>query len=189
VRWGLRASLRYRRRHGGAGPVTGRAHGRALYVAHVSTRNSVAMVDHARRHGLAVTCEATPHHFSLADQDMAPYDSNYKMKPPLRSASHRAAVVEGLASGAISVIATDHAPHPGSEKMQEFERCPFGIIGLETALALGRRTGASWQDHPQRMWSCSPPAQRRITAGPGTLAPGAPGDVTVFSTDWAGPTT
>src|SRR5271157_659831 len=88
--------------------------GARYHVAHISTRNAVAMVDHARRHGLAVTCEATPHHFALSDDRMAAYDSNYKMKPPLRSAADRAAVVEGLASGAITAIATDHAPHPGS---------------------------------------------------------------------------
>ena len=110
--------------------------GARCHIAHISTVNSVAMVDYARRRGLSVTCEATPHHFTLSDRDMAAYDSNYKMKPPLRSPGDRAAVIGGLASGAIDAIATDHAPHPGSEKMQEFERCPFGIIGLETALAL-----------------------------------------------------
>ncbi len=71
---------------------------------------------------------------------MVPYDSNYKMKPPLRSAADAAALVEGIAAGAVDAIATDHAPHPGSEKMQEFEKCPFGIIGLETALAVALET-------------------------------------------------
>ena len=110
------------------------------HVAHISTRHAVAMVAEARRRGLPVTCEATPHHFTLADENMEPYDSNYKMKPPLRSGCDRGAVVEGIASGVVTVIATDHAPHPGSEKMQEFERCPFGIIGLETAIALTLET-------------------------------------------------
>ncbi|MGA2773341.1 MAG: dihydroorotase [Bryobacteraceae bacterium] len=159
--------------------------GARYHVAHVSTRNAVAMVDHARRHGLAVTCEATPHHFALADEDMAPYDSNYKMKPPLRSAAHRAAVVEGLAAGAISAIATDHAPHPGSEKMQEFERCPFGIIGLETAIALALEElvhrGKITLNRMVELFTTGPDAVLRL--GRGTLAPGAPGDVTVFSTD------
>ena len=159
--------------------------GARYHVAHVSTRNAVAMVDHARRHGLAVTCEATPHHFALADEDMAPYDSNYKMKPPLRSAAHRAAVVEGLAAGAISAIATDHAPHPGSEKMQEFERCPFGIIGLETAIALALEDlvhrGKITLNRMVELFTTGPDAVLRL--GRGTLAPGAPGDVTVFSTD------
>src|SRR5215831_15818169 len=110
--------------------------GARYHVAHISTHNAVAMVSYARAQGLPVTCEATPHHFTLADADMTPYDSDYKMKPPLRSACDRGAVVDGIVSGAVTAIATDHAPHPGSEKMQEFERCPFGIIGLETAIAL-----------------------------------------------------
>jgi dihydroorotase len=159
--------------------------GARYHVAHVSTRNAVAMVDYARRHGLAVTCEATPHHFALADEDMPPYDSNYKMKPPLRSAAHRAAVVEGLASGVITAIATDHAPHPGSEKMQEFERCPFGIIGLETAIALALEElvhpGKITLNRMVELFTSGPDAVLRL--GRGTLAPGAPGDVTVFSTE------
>jgi dihydroorotase len=159
--------------------------GARYHVAHISTRHAVAMVDYARRQGLAVTCEATPHHFALADRDMAPYDSNYKMKPPLRSAADRAAVVEGLAEGAVNAIATDHAPHPGSEKMQEFERCPFGIIGLETALALALEElvhpGKITLSRMVELFTTGPNAVLRL--GRGTLAPGAPGDVTVFSTD------
>src|SRR5579884_3543715 len=110
--------------------------GARYHVAHISTRHAIEMVAFAKARHLKVTCEATPHHFALADCQMRPYDSNYKMKPPLRSSEHRNAVAEGIASGAIDAIATDHAPHAGSEKMQEFERCPFGIIGLETALGL-----------------------------------------------------
>src|SRR5580704_17409863 len=87
--------------------------GARYHVAHASTRNAVAMVDYARRHGLPVTCEVTPHHFALADADMHAYDSNYKMKPPLRSCGDREAVTEALAAGTIHAIATDHAPHPG----------------------------------------------------------------------------
>jgi len=158
--------------------------GARYHVAHISTRNAVAMVDYARRQGVAVTCEATPHHFSLADEDMLPYDSNYKMKPPLRSACDRAAVVEGIASGAVTAIATDHAPHPGSEKMQEFERCPFGIIGLETALALALDrlvdTGKITLNRMVELFTTGPESIMRL--GRGTLAPGAPADVTIFST-------
>src|SRR5262245_14738833 len=99
--------------------------GARYHVAHISTRNAVAMVEQARRLGLNVTCEVTPHHFALSDCEMRPYDSNYKMKPPLRGPSHRDAIVKALADGTIGAIATDHAPHAGSEKMQEFERCPF----------------------------------------------------------------
>ena len=158
--------------------------GARYHVAHISTRNAVAMVEHARRIGLSVTSEATPHHFVLADQDMLPYDSNYKMKPPLRSGCDRSAISEGLIKGAICAIATDHAPHPGSEKMQEFERCPFGIIGLETALALTLEQlvhpGHLSLKRMIELYTTGPESVMRL--GRGTLAPGAPGDVTIFST-------
>jgi dihydroorotase len=159
--------------------------GARYHIAHISTRNAVTMLDYARQHGLPVSCEATPHHFVLADQDMAPYDSNYKMKPPLRSVRDRAAVVEAIAAGAVSAIATDHAPHPGSEKMQEFERCPFGIIGLETAIALSLQelvhTGKITLNRLVELFTTGPESVMRL--GRGTLAPGAVGDVTVFSTE------
>ena len=161
--------------------------GARYHVAHISTRNSVAMVDYARRRGLPVSCEATPHHFALSDSEMAAYDSNYKMKPPLRSAGDRDAVTEGLVAGTVSAIATDHAPHPGSEKMQEFELCPFGIIGLETALALALEHLV----HARKLslmrlvelFTTGPESVMRL--GRSTLATGAPGDVTIFATDVA----
>jgi len=158
--------------------------GARYHVAHISTRNAVAMVEFARRQGLAVTCEATPHHFSLTDKHMQPYDSNYKMKPPLRSACDAGAVVEGIAAGTVSAIATDHAPHPGSEKMQEFERCPFGIIGLETAVSLALEVlvhpGKITLNRLVELFTTGPEAVMRL--GRGNLAPGAPGDVTIFDT-------
>jgi dihydroorotase len=161
--------------------------GARYHVAHISTRQAVAMVEHARRTGLPVTCEATPHHFALSDADMAPYDSNYKMKPPLRDTCDASAVADGLARGVISAIATDHAPHPGSEKMQEFERCPFGIIGLETAIALALETlvkpGKITLGRMVELFTTGPESVMRLSRG--TLAAGAPGDVTVFSTDHA----
>jgi dihydroorotase len=155
-----------------------------FHVAHISTRNAVAMVEFARRHGLAVTCEATPHHFALSEEHMLAYDSNYKMKPPLRSACDAAAVVEGIVAGTVSAIATDHAPHAGSDKMQEFERCPFGIIGLETALSLSLETlvhtGKITLARMVELFTTGPESVLRL--GRGTLASGAPADVTVFST-------
>jgi dihydroorotase len=159
--------------------------GARYHVAHISTHNAIAMVDYARSKGLPVTCETTPHHFTLADEDMRPYDSNYKMKPPLRASCHRESTIAGLVNGTISAIATDHAPHPGSEKMQEFERCPFGIIGLETALGLALEnlvaTGKITLTRMVELFTTGPESVMRL--GRGTLAPGAPGDVTIFSTD------
>jgi dihydroorotase len=159
--------------------------GARFHVAHISSRHSIHMVQFAKKRGLPVTCEATPHHFALTDSDITSYDSSYKMKPPLRSECDVAAVFEGITSGAVDAIATDHAPHPGSEKMQEFEKCPFGIIGLETALGLSL----------EKLYHSGKIGLRRLvelfTTGParilnldrGTLAAGAPGDVTIFDTE------
>jgi dihydroorotase len=159
--------------------------GARFHVAHISTRNAVAMVTYAKQRGLPVTCEATPHHFALTDSQMRPYDSNFKMKPPLRTACDTGAVVEGIVSGAIDAIATDHAPHPGSEKMQEFEKCPFGILGLETALGLSLEylvhSGRITLARLVALFTIGP--ERVLHLGRGTLAPGAPGDLTIFSTD------
>jgi len=159
--------------------------GARYHVAHISTENAVSMVEFARRRGLAVTCEATPHHFSLTDEHMLPYDSNYKMKPPLRSQCDAGAVVNGIVAGTISAIATDHAPHPGSEKMQEFESCPFGIIGLETAVSLALEllveTGKISLSRMVELFTTGPDAV--IRQGRGTLRAGAPADVTILATD------
>jgi dihydroorotase len=155
------------------------------HVAHISSRNAVAMVAYAKSKGLPVTAEATPHHFALADADMLPYDSNFKMKPPLREHGDVNAVIEGLANGTIDTIATDHAPHPGDEKMQEFERCPFGILGFETAIGLALEclfhTGKVSLSQLVAMFTTNP--ERILSLGRGMLKPGAPADITVFSLD------
>jgi dihydroorotase len=155
------------------------------HVAHISSRVAVEMVAFAKSRGVRVTSEATPHHFVLADSDMPPYDSNYKMKPPLRERPDVTAVTQGLISGAIDAIATDHAPHPGDEKMQEFERCPFGIIGLETALGLALEQ----LYHPGhigilqlvKLFTESP--ARILSLDRGSLREGAAADLTLFSSD------
>ena len=90
----------------------------------------------AKQHGLQVTCEVTPHHFTLIDEDVR-YDSRFKMNPPLASRADREALLQGLADGSVDAIATDHAPHHPAIKDVEFDRAPFGIIGFETAVALG----------------------------------------------------
>ena len=159
--------------------------GARYHVAHISSRHSVEMVAFAKLKGLAVTTEATPHHLTLTDAGMIPYDSNYKMKPPLRAASDVNAVVEGVVNGAIDAIATDHAPHAGSEKMQEFEKCPFGIIGLETALGIALEhlvhSGKIGITRLIEMFTVNP--ARILSIPRGTLAVGAAADVTIFSID------
>jgi len=159
--------------------------GARFHVAHISSRHSVAMIAHAKRAGLAVTCEATPHHFAITDEEVRDYDSNYKMKPPLRSGCDIEAVISGIVSGAVDAIATDHAPHPGSEKMQEFEKCPFGILGLETALGLSLErlvsTGRISLGALVRLFTTGP--ARVLQLDRGTLGVGAPADVTIFSQD------
>jgi dihydroorotase len=161
--------------------------GARFHVAHISSRHSVEMVAFAKARGLAVTAEVTPHHLTLADSDMPPYDSNYKMKPPLRSGCDVSSVVQGVVNGAIDAIATDHAPHPGSEKMQEFEQCPFGILGLETALGVALETllhpGKIGLPRLVELFTSSP--ARILGINRGTLVPGAPADVTIFSTERA----
>ena len=156
--------------------------GARYHVASISTRRSLEMVAQAKAKGLAITCEATPHHISLSDATMPSYDSNYKMKPPLRSPEDVAAVADGIASGIVDAIATDHAPHPGSEKMQEFERCPFGIIGFETALGIALEvlyhSGKISLARLVALFTAGPAAILRLDRG--TLSPGAAADVTIF---------
>ena len=159
--------------------------GARYHVAHISSKHSVEMVAFAKSRGLAVTAETTPHHFAIADADIVPYDSNYKMKPPLRGRADVDAVTEGVVNGAIDAIATDHAPHAGDEKMQEFEKCPFGILGLETALGVSLERLL----HPgkiglMRLIDLFTTGPARILGIPrGTLAAGAAADVTMFSLD------
>ncbi|MBM4161731.1 MAG: dihydroorotase [Ignavibacteria bacterium] len=106
------------------------------HVAHISTANALDHVRRARKEGLDVTCEATPHHFTLTDEAVSGFDTNTKMNPPLRTADDVAALKEGLRDGTIEVIATDHAPHTIDEKDVEYTQAPFGIVGLETVVGL-----------------------------------------------------
>lgn len=158
--------------------------GARYHVAHISTQHAVAMVGFAKSRGLKVSCEATPHHFVLADCDTVAYDSNYKMKPPLRGQHDVSAVLNGLVNGTVEVIATDHAPHAGSDKMQEFERCPFGITGLETAIGITLEQlvhpGKITLKKMVELYTTGP--ARVLGLNRGTLAIGAAGDVTIFDT-------
>lgn len=157
------------------------------HVAHLSTQRSVAMVAFAKQKGLTVTCEVTPHHFAISDTCMKPYDANYKMKPPLRGDDDVEAMLAGIGEGTVDALATDHAPHPGSEKMQEFEKCPFGIIGLETAIPLTLehlvRSGRITLQRMIELYTTGPARVLNLNVhgqGLGTLTPGSPGDVTIL---------
>ena len=111
----------------------------AVHIAHMSARQTLDAVRWGKSRGARVTCEVTPHHFVLTDEMLGaptPYDTNVKMNPPLRETADRDAMLDGLADGSVDAIATDHAPHHYDEKGVEFDRAPFGITGLETAVSL-----------------------------------------------------
>jgi len=110
--------------------------GARVHFCHMSTAQSIEAIRQAKAKGIPVSCETAPHYFTLTDEDIPPYDTHYKMNPPLRSEADRAAIIQGLSDGTIDMIATDHAPHHRDEKDVEFDRAAFGIIGLETALSL-----------------------------------------------------
>jgi dihydroorotase len=158
--------------------------GARVHIAHISTARSVDLVRQARQKGLAVTCEVTPHHFTLTDKDVyeSGYDTNFKMAPPLRSQSDLEAIIEGLRDGTIDAIATDHAPHHANEKMLEFDHAPNGIIGLETtvSLTLDRlfHRGVILLGRMIELLSTNP--ARIFKLDRGTLKPGAVADLTIF---------
>ena len=116
--------------------VLARLTGAKVHIAHISTRGALEAVRQAKHEGLRVTCEVTPHHWTLTDEAVADYDTNTKMSPPLRSREHLEAILEAIKDGTIDAIATDHAPHHLDEKGLEFDQAPFGITGLETAVGL-----------------------------------------------------
>lgn len=161
--------------------------GAHVHIAHISTARSVEFVRDAKRKGLRVTCEVTPHHFTLTDQAIYDrgYDTNCKMAPPLRSQADLEACIAGLIDGTIDAIATDHAPHHANEKALEFDQAPNGIIGLETAVALTLdrlvNRGLISLSRMIELLSCNP--ARIFKLGRGTLAKGSAGDVTVFDPD------
>jgi dihydroorotase len=154
-----------------------------LHVAHLSTADALKAVRRGKRSKVRVTCEVTPHHFTLSDADMCDYDANFKMNPPLRSASDREAILVALADGTVDAIATDHAPHAMHEKCIEFERAAFGITGLETALGLAiTRLHREHKIPLARIVELftAGPARVLDLHGRGTLARGSHADVTIF---------
>ena len=158
--------------------------GARLHIAHVSTRGAVEIIRAARKRGVHVTCEATPHHFTLTEEAVRGYDTNAKMNPPLRTADDVQAVREGLADGTICAIATDHAPHHRDEKNVEFNIALNGIVGLETALPLTLRLveeGILSLDKAIACLTCGP--ARALGLPRGTLEVGRVADVTIIDPD------
>lgn len=154
-----------------------------LHIAHISTSGAIDAVRRARQKNLRVTCEVTPHHFSLLDESVRTFSTNYKMNPPLRSRDHVDAILEAIGDGTIDVIATDHAPHHHDEKSVEFDIAPFGIIGLETAFAVANdhlvhRAKLITLSRLVELMSTNP--ARIFGLDGGTLAEGSLGDVTIF---------
>ncbi len=162
-------------------------YGGRYHVAHISTRRSLELVRQAKRRGLAVTCEVTPHHLLLSDRSVVEsgLDARWKMQPPLRSDGDVGALLEGIADGTVDAIATDHAPHTPDEKSLELQSAPFGVVGLETSLALGLdRLVATGRIPLARLIDLMSTGPARVLGLPGgSLAPGAPGDVTVIDLD------
>ena len=158
------------------------ATGGRIHVMHISSGGSVELVRRAKRRGVRVTTEVCPHHFTLTDESLRSFDSNYKMSPPLRGKDDVTACIAGLADGTIDVICTDHAPHALEKKMQELDQAPFGIVGLETALGL---VATQLIEPGHLTW---PQAIEKMTINPahvlglnkGTLAVGADADITII---------
>jgi dihydroorotase len=162
--------------------------GSHFHVAHMSARASMRAVAKAKEAGIRVTCEVAPHHFTLTDEALStpiPYDTNTKMNPPLRERADRDAMLAGIADGTVDVIATDHAPHHYDEKKVEFDRAPFGIVGLETAIPLSIdrlvHAGVIGLSRLVELMSVNPARILRVPGG--TLAPGSAADITVIAPD------
>jgi len=162
--------------------------GSAFHVAHMSARASLRAVRKAKEVGLHVTCEVAPHHFTLTDEALAapvPYDTNTKMNPPLREAADRDMMLEGISDGSVDAIATDHAPHHYDEKQVEYDRAPFGIVGLETAvpLSIDRLVHAGRIRLSRMVELLSVNPARILNVPGGTLSEGAPADITIIAPD------
>ena len=162
--------------------------GSAVHIAHMSARTSLREVRRGKDAGIRVTCEVTPHHFTLTDDALAapiPYDTNTKMNPPLREVADRDSMIAGLADGSIDAIATDHAPHHYDEKKVEFDQAPFGIVGLETAVSLTFdrlvHAGVIGLSRMVELLSTNP--ARILNIPGGTLSEGSLADITILAPD------
>jgi dihydroorotase len=156
--------------------------GGRLHVMHVSTAGGVDLIRAAKKRGARVTAEACPHHFTLTDESLRGFDSNYKMSPPLRTAADVEAIIAGIVDGTLDCIATDHAPHAREKKMLEIDRAPFGILGLETAVGLcvTRLVATGRIGWPRLVEAMSTLPARILGVNRGTLRPGAVADITLI---------
>ena len=155
--------------------------GARLHVAHLSAKASLEQVRSAKSRGLYVTCEVTPHHFTLIDEDVT-YDSRFKMNPPLAAREDREALLAGLADGTVDAIATDHAPHEPALKDVEFDKAPFGILGFETSLSLAlEQLVHSGRISLMRMVELFTAGPARVLGMERKIAAGQPGDLTIIS--------
>lgn len=159
-----------------------------VHIAHVSTAGSVRLVREAKARGVKVTAEAAPQHFTLTDEAVMGYDTSTKVNPPLRTAADVAAVKEGLADGTIDVIATDHAPHTVEEKDVEYDKAPFGLVGLETAVGLvwTELVGTGVLTPLQAITKMTLNPARVLGIPKGTLETGADADITIIDPDLTG---
>jgi dihydroorotase len=159
--------------------------GARVHIAHISTAGSVEIVRRAKKQGLAVTCEVTPHHLALTDAAVVGFDTNTKMNPPLRSEEDRSALIEAVRDGTIDAIATDHSPHHSDEKMLEYDRAPSGVVGLETALGVALtvllHSGAVSLSSIIEKLTIGP--ARALSLAGGSLAVGSAADITVFDAE------
>jgi dihydroorotase len=162
--------------------------GGVVHIAHMSARQTLDAVRWGKSRGVKVTCEVTPHHFVLTDEMLRgpiAYDTNVKMNPPLRETADRDAMIAGIADGSVDVIATDHAPHHYDEKGVEFDRAPFGITGLETAVSLCFdrlvHPGIVSLARLVELLSANPARILRVAGG--SLADGAPADISILAPD------
>ncbi len=159
--------------------------GAGVHLAHLSTRGAMRAVREAKARGVPVSCEVTPHHLTLTDDRLVGYDTNYKMNPPLREAADLEALLDGVRDGTIDCIATDHAPHHYDEKRAEFDRAPFGVIGLETAVSvcLDRLVHAGHVTLARLVELMSANPARILGVPGGTLGVGVPADITILAPD------
>jgi len=162
--------------------------GSRYHLAHMSTAGAAALVRAAKAEGLPVTCEVTPHHFTLTDESVAGFDTNTKMNPPLRAKADVDAIRKALRDGTVDAIATDHAPHSFDEKQVEYQAAPFGIVGLETALglALTELVQGGVLTLVQLIEKMSTNPRRILNLPEIRIAEGQPANLTVFdpSTEW-----